>query len=162
LVLDLPAEEVTWCTEPPGSAGLAELLELGKAPVAWFWRPKAWPAANHLIRRPLQVWSAGGGVDEAALEALASGQAKRLRPADPPAADRQAQLAVELAASLSHLRRTEAGYWQRKWRSDHRGAGLYPEHHLWNAVHGYLDLLNATNQLPAGPAAPRRPPDGTA
>ena len=33
----------------------------------------------------------------------------------------------------------------------HRGGGSYPEQHLYNAVHGYLDLLNATHQPIAEP-----------
>ena len=143
-VLDLPAEQLTWCAEPPECGWLVELLELGKAPVLWYWRPSAWPVANHVIRRPLRFWSAAAGIDEQALDALASGQAETLRPPERPAAG-QAQLTVELAASLAHLRHTEAGYWERDWRAAHRGAGTYPEQHLWNAVHGYLDLLTATD-----------------
>ncbi|MFC5000687.1 hypothetical protein ACFPIJ_22965 [Dactylosporangium cerinum] len=43
--------------------------------------------------------------------------------------------------SLAHLRRVEAGYWERDWRFAHRDNGVYPENHLWEAVSGYLDLL---------------------
>ena len=32
---------------------------------------------------------------------------------------------------------------EHHWRSDHRGIGVYPENHLWDAVHAYLDLLRA-------------------
>ena len=32
-VLDLPADELTWCTHPPSCAGLPRLLEIDKAPV---------------------------------------------------------------------------------------------------------------------------------
>ena len=35
--------------------------------------------------------------------------------------------------------------WERIWRSANRGLGIYPERHLWNAVHGYLSLLDATS-----------------
>jgi hypothetical protein len=55
-------------------------------------------------------------------------------------------LSVELAESLSHLRGVEADFWERDWRSAHKGSGSYPENHLWNAVHGYLDLLATTGQ----------------
>jgi hypothetical protein len=143
-VLDLPVDRLTWCAEPPECGWLVELLDLGKAPVQWYWRPVAWPVANHLIRRPLPFWSATGGTDEPALDAVARGLAETLRPAEPTASDQHAQLIVERAASLAHLRDTEDGYWQRDWRAAHRGAGSYPEQHLWNAVHGYLDLLAAT------------------
>jgi hypothetical protein len=50
-------------------------------------------------------------------------------------------------ASLAHLRRVEAGYWDRGWRNTHRGSGIYPENHLWDAVHGYLDLIEASRHL---------------
>jgi hypothetical protein len=50
----------------------------------------------------------------------------------------------ELAASLAHLQRVDAAYWEREWRRDHKGLGIYPEDHLWRATHGYLDLLAAT------------------
>ena len=62
-----------------------------------------------------------------------------LRMPAPPAG----QAAVELAASLAHLRRVEAQFWERDWRSAHRGSGIYPESHLWDATHGYLDMLDA-------------------
>ena len=142
-VLNLPANELTWCAEPGSCTSLAHLLELDKAPVDWYWRPAVWPVANHVISRPLRIWSAEGGLERAALDALArgSGEPLRLPPASPD--DTREQLATELEASLAHLRAVEASYWERDWRRDHRGFGIYPESHLWNAVHGYLDLLAA-------------------
>lgn len=89
-VLNLPADELTWCAEPGSCTSLAHLS-----------------------------------------------------PASP--GDTREQLATELEASLAHLRAVEASYWERDWRRDHRGFGIYPESHLWNAVHGYLDLLAALN-----------------
>jgi hypothetical protein len=65
------------------------------------------------------------------------------RPRAPAEAEIHEQLIEELAASLAHLQRVEAGYWERDWRNTHRGLGVYPENHLWDAVHGYLDLLAA-------------------
>jgi hypothetical protein len=35
-------------------------------------------------------------------------------------------------------------YWDYDWRREIRGSGRYPEHELWEAVEGYLDLLDAT------------------
>lgn len=142
-VLNLPAEELTWFAEPQSLVGLAGLLEIDKAPVRWYWRPSEWPVANHLIHRPLRVWSLDGP-DEMSLDALERGQAEHLRMPAPTAEQQREQLSVELAASLSHLRGVEADFWERNWRSAHRGSGIYPENHLWNAVHGYLDLLAAT------------------
>jgi len=42
--------------------------------------------------------------------------------------------------SLAYLRRVENRYWEREWRAEHRGSGIYPESQLWDAVRGYLDL----------------------
>lgn len=147
-VLDLPAEELSWCAEPQSLAGLPSLLEIDKAPVRWYWRPAVWPVANHLIHRPLRVWSLGGP-DDTALDALERGEAERLRMPAPTAEQQQEQLSVELAASLAHLRRVEAGFWERDWRSAHKGSGIHPENHLWDAVHGYLDLLAASRGVPS-------------
>jgi hypothetical protein len=141
-VLDLPADELTWCAQPQSCVGLPSLLEIDKAPVEWYWRPSVWPVANHLIHRPLRVWSLDGP-DTDALDALDRGEAEGLRMLAPTEAQWQEQLTAELAASLAHLRRVEAGFWERDWRSAHRGLGVYPENHLWDAVHGYLDLLSA-------------------
>lgn len=142
-VLNLAPDELTWCARPPSCAGLPHLLEVDKAPVDWYWRPSVWPVANHVIRRPLRMWSVDG-IDTSALEALQRGTADELRLPAPAAAALREQLAAELAASLAHLRRVEAGFWEHQWRGAHRGSGTYPEHHLWDAVRGYLDLLEAT------------------
>lgn len=143
-VLDLPAEELTWCARPVSCSGLPRLLELDKAPVDWYWRPAAWPVGNHAIRRPLRIWSLDGP-DHAAIDALARAQAEPLRLPAPTDAELDRQLAMELDASLAHLRRVERGYWQHGWRSTHRGSSMDPEHSLWDAVHGYLDLLGAVH-----------------
>jgi hypothetical protein len=143
-VLTLPAEELTWCAQPQSCVGLPQVLETDKAPVEWHLRPSAWPVANHAIRRPLRVWSLDAGPDAAALDAPARGQADGLRLPATSQADPWEQLAAELAASRTHLRAVQASYWLRDWRTANRGLGVHPEHHLWDAVHGYLDLLEAT------------------
>jgi len=89
------------------------------------------------------VWSLDGP-DNAALDALEHGEAERL-PA-PTVEQERKQLSVELDASLAHLRRVEAGFWERDWRSAHKGSGIHLENHLWDAVHGYLNLLAAAGQ----------------
>ena len=91
-------------------------------------------SANHAIRRPLRLWSLDGGPDAAAPDALARGGAYGPRLPEPSPAD----LREQLAASRTHLRTVEASYWERGWRSANPGLGIYPEYHLWNAVHGYL------------------------
>jgi hypothetical protein len=146
-VLNLPPDELTWCAQPQSCAGLPHLLQIDKAPVDGYWRPALWPVSNHLIDRPLRIWSVAGP-DVAALDALERGDAETLRLPAPTATEAREQLATELAASLTHLRRVEAAYWEREWRTEHRGLGVYPENHLWDAVHGYLDLLAASQRLP--------------
>jgi hypothetical protein len=145
--LNLPLDDLTWWAQPQSCAGLPTLLEIDKAPVEWYWRPALWPVSNHFIHRPLRIWSLGGP-DTTALDALERRDAESLRLPAATDADAGEQLTVELDASLAHLRRTEAGYWKRDWRGAHRGAGVYPENHLWNAIHGYLDLLAASQGLP--------------
>jgi hypothetical protein len=51
--------------------------------------------------------------------------------------------------ALSRLRSVHASYWDYDWRRDNRGGGRYPEHELWEAVQGYLDLLDAQSGPPA-------------
>lgn len=58
-------------------------------------------------------------------------------------AERPSCALEELAAALSYLRAVHASYWDHDWRREHRGSGRYPEHHLWEAVQGYLDLYDA-------------------
>ena len=142
-VVDLPAADVPWGVEPPWCSSLAYLLELEKAPVVWRWRSAEWPVWNHAIRRPMAVWTVDG-VHGEALDALAGRRADSFRLAEPDVAERAEQAERELAVSAAHLRSVRDRYWDdRGWRREHRGNGRYPEHHLWDAVDGYLDLLDA-------------------
>lgn len=141
-VLNLPPDDLTWRAQPPSCASVPRLLEIDKAPVQWYWRPAQWPVSNHVIDRPLRIWSLVGP-DTEALDALDRGDVEPHRLPAPTSADAREQLATELAASLAHLRHVQDRYWDRDWRSAHHGSGIYPETHLWDAAHGYLDLLNA-------------------
>jgi hypothetical protein len=82
--------------------------------------------------------------DEPTLDALGDRRLGDLHRITPTAAEEADQLQEELAASLAHLQRVDAAYWEREWRREHKGLGIYPEEHLWRASHGYLDLLAAT------------------
>lgn len=145
LVCDSPADELSWCAEPPWTLGIVEVLRLNKAPVRWYFRPATWPVSNHVIREPLRIWSLDG-VDEHALDALEAGQPQPLRlPARSPAQQSEQQ-AAELVAARWQLRYVRDHYWDRDWRAAHHGHGIYPETHLYNAVSGYLDLLDADHQ----------------
>lgn len=143
LVLDLPPEDLPWQTNPPSCADLPYWLGLEKAPVAWVYRSAAMPVDNHVVVRPLLVWSPQRGVETGALDALVNSdvEALRLPAADP--AELRARLEREAAVSVAHLSRVRDGYWEHSWRSEHSGGGVYPEQHLWDAVNGYLDLARA-------------------
>lgn len=151
LVLDLPADEVTWLALPSTHVWLNHHLRLNKVPVHALQRPSVWPVWNHLIRRPLRIWSFDGGTDDAALAALTNRDVESLRLPAPSRDEEAEQLAEELNASLVHLRRVQESYFEREWRSTHKGFGVYPEDHLWHAVEGYLDLLDANRKLAEKP-----------
>jgi len=84
----------------------------------------------------------------AALGALARRATEPLRLPPPDPRQEDEQLAFELEASRTYLRLVEDRYWEREWRAEHRGSGIYPESHLWDAVHGYLDLHDAIRARP--------------
>jgi hypothetical protein len=142
LVVDLPPEEVPWESSPHGTAWLADQLRLDKGGFAYWWRSHLSAVPNHHIRGPVRFWSQEGP-DKAVLQALAErrlGDLARLAP--PPQTERE-QLAEELGTALSRLRAVHASYWDHDWRHEHRRFGRDPEHHLWEAVQGYLDLYDA-------------------
>jgi len=149
LVLDLPPPQVTWYAEPPSAAAFAHLTRLDKVPARWCWRPALWPVWNHKIRGPVRFWSLDGP-DEATLDALDERRFDRLQRLVPTPAEELEQLEEELAASLTHLRQVTGAYWDREWRGEHKGLGAYPEHYLWRAAEGYLDLLRAVGHARAG------------
>jgi hypothetical protein len=142
LVLNLPPEEVPWGSSPHGTAWLEDRLRLDKGGFAYWWRSRLDPVGNHRIRGPVRFWS-HAGPDEVVLQALAERRMDDLpRLAHSPQAQRE-RLASELAAALRRLRAVRDSYWDPGWRREHRGLGRYPEHELWQAVQGYLDLYDA-------------------
>ncbi|NUP50024.1 MAG: hypothetical protein HOW97_22340 [Catenulispora sp.] len=149
LVLQLPAAELPWGVETPGCFSLAHLLRLDKSPVLRRWRPAEWPVTNHEIRRPLLIWSREDGVQKAALDALAEQRPEPFRLAETEDDALAEQVSRELEASLTHLRAVRRDWDDIAWRRSHRGYGVYPEDHLWQAVDGYLDLLDASASTPA-------------
>ncbi|WP_181449391.1 DUF7711 family protein, partial [Nonomuraea aridisoli] len=144
-VLNLPPEEVAWGTQPPGTAWLVDFLELDKGGVAYRWRSRHDPVANHRIREPVRFWSLAG-IDEAVLDALEGRRFELLRQGHPEARTERADVTEELRTALEHLRAVHEAYWDRKWRREHRGLSRHPEHHLWEAVHGYLELLDLRDE----------------
>jgi hypothetical protein len=46
--LDLPPEEVSWCSQPPRTAWLVDSLRLEKGGLAYWWRSQHEPADGYL------------------------------------------------------------------------------------------------------------------
>jgi hypothetical protein len=142
LVLNLPPEEVVWESNPEGTTWLADQLRLSKGGFAYWWRSHLDPVWNHHIRGPVRFWS-HEGPDEGVLQALTERRFEDLPRLTPSPRARREQTTAELETALSSLRAVHASYWDRDWRREHRGSGRYPEHRLWEAVHGYLALCDA-------------------
>ena len=52
------------------------------------------------------------------------------------------ELICERDVGRRHLEDAVAGFYDRDWRTEHTGDGVYPADHLWWATAGYLDLDN--------------------
>lgn len=141
-VLNLPPDEVTWESQPRGTEWLVDSLRLDKGGFGYWWRSRHVPVWNHHIRGPVRFWSLDGP-DDAVLRALSERRFDELPRLSASPSDARAHTAAELDVALAHLRAVHDEYWEREWRRDHRGGGRHPENHLWEAVDGYLDLLDA-------------------
>jgi hypothetical protein len=141
-VINLPSEDVPWYSCPRGTAYLAESLRLSKGGYEYWWRSHRDPVWNHCIQRPVRIWSRDG-VDEDALAALASRRFGDLNRLAPEPEEERRQLLVEGDVALRRLREVRERYWDYDWRREHKALDRYPENELWDAVAGYLDLLDA-------------------
>jgi hypothetical protein len=123
---------------------LAGLLRFDKLPLVWWWRPAEWPVWNHHIDRTLRFWSKADGRDQRALDAIAGGPLDSTWTEQPAnRAELLAQLIVERDTARRHLAQVVEHFYDRDWRHQHSGFGVYPEAHLWWATSGYLDLDDA-------------------
>jgi hypothetical protein len=143
VAINLPPEEVPWESNPRGADWLATELRLNKGAYLYFWRSYLDPIWNHYIRGPVRIWSVDDGPDEQALAALEARDFGSLNRLVPEPVDERLQLRDDLDAALARLREIRDRYWDHDWRREHRGYGRYPENELWDAVEGYLDLLDA-------------------
>ena len=148
LVLNLPPQEVVWGSTPHGTAWLADRLRISKGGFCYWWRSHLDPVWNHYVREPVRFWSQDGP-DDSVLQALAERRFADLPRQVPSPATRHGQIIAERDAALGRLREIHAAYWDNDWRREHRGLGRYPEHELWEAVDGYLELRDAAAQPPA-------------
>ncbi len=144
VAINLPPEEVPWESNPEGTDWLANELRLSKGGFLYFWRSYLDPIGNHYIRGPVRIWSVDGGPDEQALAALEARDCGSLNRLVPEPADGRLQLRDDLDAALAHLREVRDKYWDHDWRRERRGYGRYPENELWEAVEGFLDLVDAS------------------
>jgi hypothetical protein len=144
-VLNLPAEEVPWESQPHGTGWLVDVLRLDKGGFAYWWRSRDEPVWNHRIRGPVRFWSLDGP-DEDVLRALSERRFADLPRvvAEPDTVRTSTAAALEVA--LARLRDVHRNYWERDWRREHRGNYRYPENTLWEAVDGYLDLLDESGR----------------
>lgn len=147
--VDLPPEKVPWRSQPLGTSWLVDSLRLDKGGFVYWWRSRHEPVWNHVISDPVRFWSVDG-TEDAVLDALRDRRFSEVpRRAASPVELRQ-RVEADLARALGHLRAVHQTYWDRDWRKVHRGGGRYPEDHLFEAVDGYLDLLEATQLLADG------------
>ena len=147
LVVNRPARDLPWGTEPPEVGGLFARQRLDRLPLGWFCRPADLPVANHRIVRPVRIWSLEGP-DEEALEAIAAGQAEALRPAAPDPEAFTRQLEDEAALVLAALDELVHGF---------RGDPQTIAEELYELAWGYTDLRRGLAELrgeqpTAGPA----------
>jgi hypothetical protein len=147
LVLDVPPEELPWLALHPAGEWVGDQLRLGKRPMRWCYRPLAWPVWNHEQRRLVRFWSARGGLDTAAIEALRSRQLDGLRVVEPSDDELIEQLQEELAASRHHLRAVLDRYWDQGWRREHKSHDDSPEDHLWRAATAVEDIRDTLDEL---------------
>ncbi len=147
LVLDAPADEMPWLAAHGSGEWVGERLRLGKRPILWCYRPRAWPAWNHDHRRVVRFWSATGGVDQDMLDALSSRRLDRLAVVAPTDAELRDQLQLELGVSRRHLRDVLDHYWDDRWRRRHGGYDESPEDHLWRAAQAVSDMYDALDAL---------------
>jgi hypothetical protein len=144
-VIRVPPEEARWGSEPHGSEWAADILRLSKGGYEYWWRSYQDPVWNHYIKDPVRIWSQDG-IDEEALAALEERRFSDLNRLTSDPVDQRRQVHDELGAALARMREVHGSYWDRDWRRDHRGLGRYPENELWEAVEGYLDLLDASRE----------------
>ncbi|OHV06614.1 hypothetical protein C1Y40_00249 [Mycobacterium talmoniae] len=147
LVMDLPAEELPWLALHTTAEAIGHQLRLGKRPLHWCYRPRAWPVWTYQNRRVLRFWSAENGLDSAAIEALRSRRLEHLAVVEPSDDELATQLRTELAASRAHLGSVLEGYWDRDWRRRHKGYDESPQEHLWRAATAVAELLDAVDTL---------------
>jgi hypothetical protein len=144
LMLDVPVEELSWLALHPVAEWVAEMMRLPKLPVARHPRPAAGPAWNPLYVRVVRFWDSAAGLDGNVIEALRAGE--RVPGFEPEPGEYVRQMEAELELCRAHLDAVLDEYWERDWRREHRGYGIYPEDHLWRAAEAVRDVKAALDR----------------
>jgi hypothetical protein len=131
----------------PAAESIGSRLRLGKRPIAWVYRPTAWPEWNHQNRRLARFWSADEGHQADVLEALRQRRLETLPVVEALASDLLGQLTEELAASRHHLQQVLDRYWEPDWRREHKRYEDAPEDHLWRAAQAVREIEDALAEL---------------
>jgi hypothetical protein len=144
LVVDLPADRVTWWSEPYELAWCAEEIRVAKLPFEYWWRSAYEPLWNHHIRRPAKVWALSEGVARPVLEAINQGDAEHYQLNEPTPEDLRKRLDAERALCREALDRT-----LDRFSGPTARGGVFEARadSLWRAAKGHLDVCNALDQL---------------
>lgn len=143
LMLDLPADKVSWLAVDPTAEWIGSELRLGKRPFAWCYRPAAWPAWNCHDRRLARLWSADHGTHNEVIDMLRQRRMHELTIVEPSDTELGEQLVVELAASRRYLNTTLDNYRDPAWRRAHKGGDDSPEDALWRAAQAVREIEDA-------------------
>ena len=149
-VVDRDHDRLPWGVEPEEVVGFVERHRLGRFPLRWFCRPTDLPVTNHLIRRPVQLWTREGGTDDAALQALTDrrlDELPRLPEPDPAGLTRQLEQEAEVC-----LRELDALV-HRRGGADPRAIAV----ELFDLTWGYTDLQRALGRVAPTDATPTAP-----
>lgn len=139
LAADLPAEDVPWLSTPRGANHWTMAAKL-RAPLSAVWRSMHAPIWNHVVVRPVLLWSAEEGLVEAAFDALEEDKVDALRDPAPSPDQLSARIDEELDVSLRATRDRVDVYGRKRWTP----SKLEPyADDLWAVTNGYLDLLDA-------------------
>lgn len=140
LAFDVDPQQVPWFARPRDLAHAADMMGWSKRPVHLMFRSGALPVSNHHIVRPLRLWDAEAGVDEAAVETLEHGAPGDRREPAPDPETLRSRLEREREVSYAALARTTQVYDEKRWGPGKLQPYVEP---MWEAAAGYVDLTEA-------------------
>lgn len=142
-VVDEGVDTLPWGSEPPALRAFISLSRIDRHPIRWFVMPRGVPIGDQRVVGPVRLWDANAGIDEVALEALRQRRPEDVKLPAPDAQESRAARKRQLAATRATLDDAIERFWDADWRREHKGAGRYPEHTLWDLAWGVRDLERA-------------------